>query len=59
MQLKPETHQQIMMCLGCLLASEVPDEYFPQQEGLWDRPCPRCEKFLVWVTDAKAREKVS
>jgi hypothetical protein len=50
----PQTHEQAMACLSCGLSGYVPDEHFPQEPGLWDRPCPRCDAMLVWVTEVRA-----
>jgi hypothetical protein len=56
MQITPETHEQAMACLACGLAGWTPDEFFPQEPGPWDEPCPRCGANMVWVTEPRERE---
>jgi len=52
-----ETHEQAMACLSCGLAGLVPPDHFPQEDGLWDLPCPQCGEHKVWV--APFREKAA
>lgn len=52
------THEQAMACMGCALAGFTPEAFFPQEPGLWERPCPRCGEFTVWVTEVRSREDV-
>lgn len=52
----PQTHEQAMACTDCGLAGFVPDEHFPQQPGVWDRPCPKCSG-TVWVTAVRETER--
>ena len=49
------THEQGMACLACELAGLTPAEHFPQEPGLWDRPCPRCGERQVWVTEPRLK----
>jgi hypothetical protein len=51
-----ETHEQAMACTKCFLSGFVPDEHFPQEPGLWDRPCTRCGEYAVWVTEIRESE---
>lgn len=57
MQISFETHQQYMACLNCGLAGYTPKEGFPQELGLWDSPCPRCDAPTVWVTPVRASQR--
>jgi hypothetical protein len=52
-----DTHVQSMACLSCGLAGLTPADHFPQDDGLWDQPCPRCEQMMVWVTEPIPREE--
>jgi predicted RNA-binding Zn-ribbon protein involved in translation (DUF1610 family) len=56
MQVTYETHEQAMACLNCGLAGETPEHAFPQDDGLWDQPCPECGEHMVWVTQIRERE---
>ena len=56
MILSAETHEQAMACLECALAGFTPADHFPQEPGLWDRPCPRCGAMAVWVTEPRLKE---
>lgn len=49
------SHWQIMGCLHCGLAGEVPEHAFPQAQGLWARDCPQCGQRKVWITDVVPR----
>lgn len=51
-----ETHEQAMACTACGLAGWTPDNFFPQEPGLWDSPCPRCGEVAVWVTEPRTKE---
>jgi hypothetical protein len=51
-----ETHQQGMACFGCGLAGFTPREHFPQEPGVWNRLCPRCNG-VVWVTEVVEKDK--
>jgi hypothetical protein len=48
--------RQAMACLACGLAGYTPAEHFPQEPGPWDRPCPRCGAFMVWVTEPTPKD---
>ena len=50
-----DTHWQAMACLACALAGETPESHFPQEEGLWEHPCPACGETAVWVTPVARR----
>ena len=52
-----KTHEQAMACLTCGLAGETPEAHFPQETGLWDRPCPNCGEMTVWVTEPRERKE--
>lgn len=52
-----ETHEQAMACLGCGLAGTTPPDFFPQEPGLWDQPCPQCGALMVWVTEPMRKEE--
>lgn len=49
------THEQGMGCLNCGLAGFVGEEHFPQEPGVWERPCPDCGMRTVWVTEPRER----
>ena len=49
------THEQAMACLNCGLAGFTPSDYFPQEPGPWDRPCPNCGETRVWVTETRRK----
>ena len=53
-----ETHEQAMACLSCGLAGLCPPDHFPQADGPWDRPCPKCGG-TVWVTEPYEKTKIS
>lgn len=59
MDITAETHEQAMACLTCGLAGTTPADHFPQEPGLWDRPCPQCGEQTVWVTDIRLKEEGS
>lgn len=59
MKITSETHEQAMMCTACMLSGFTPPEHFPQNDGLWDNPCPRCGKHAVWVTQPREKEPVA
>lgn len=56
MKVSYATHEQAMACLTCGLAGETPENHFPQDDGLWDRPCPQCGAMTVWVTEVRERD---
>lgn len=56
MKIEDATHGQAMACLNCGLAGETPKDHFPQEPGLWDRPCPKCGHTEVWVTEIRERD---
>ena len=51
-------YEQAMGCLSCGLAGFTPEAHFPQEPGLWDRPCPKCGEEAVWVTEVTERDAV-
>lgn len=56
MKMTADTHEQAMGCTKCFLAGFTPPEHFPQTPGLWDRPCPKCGEYAVWVTEPREIE---
>ena len=50
-KITPETHEQAMACLSCGLAGLCPPDSLPQADGLWDRSCPQCGEYSVWITE--------
>jgi hypothetical protein len=50
-----KTHEQAMGCLSCGRSGWTPESHFPQEPGLWDRPCPNCGQMTVWVTEPRER----
>lgn len=57
MQMSSVTHEQAIACLTCGLAGNCPPNYFPQELGLWDRPCPQCGEMTVWVTEPREKDE--
>lgn len=55
MEMTTDTHEQDMACLECGLAGLTPPDHFPQEPGVWDRPCPRCGG-TVWVGEPRKRD---
>lgn len=57
MQMTSVTHEQAMACLTCGLAGRCPPNYFPQEPGLWDQPCPQCGHQAVWITEPSEKNE--
>lgn len=50
-QIRHQTHEQALMCLGCGIAGVVPPDRFPQLPGPSIRSCPICARHAVWIAE--------